>query len=122
MNVADVIDLVRRDVAMPTQVLEDGRTVVLPDPAASRTLVLEIGDDAVRVSVGRIVHAEVCEEPADVSNVTAIIRALVSGGAKELFGTSPLGVSGYIGYSIATPETNILRLDEGAVVTHSADL
>jgi hypothetical protein len=102
--------------------LEDQRTVLLTGPTASRTLTMEMGDDAVRISVGRIVHAEVFEGADDLPHVTAIIDALLDGRAEELFGSTGTGVVGFIGYRNGVLGAPVTRMDEGAEILHVAAL
>lgn len=102
--------------------LGDDRTILLAGSTASRTLLLEVGDDAVRISAGRIVHAEVYEEPADLPHVIEIIDAILEGAAEELYGSTGTGVVGFIGYRISNVSAPVVRMDEPSKVVHTAKL
>lgn len=102
--------------------LEDRHTVLLTSPTASKTLIVEVGDDAVRVSAGRILHAEAFEGPDDLPHVIEIINAILDGCAEELFGPASTGVFGFIGYRISGARAPVTRLDEDAKIIHTARL
>lgn len=98
------------------------RHVILTGPTASRTITLEIGDDVVRLSVGRIVHAEAYEDDGDIEQIVSVINAVDEGGAEELYGTTGGGLNGFIGYRIFGDGVAVTRLDDHADVVHRATL
>lgn len=75
-----------------------------------------------RISAGRIVHAEVFEHSDDLPNVIEIIDAILNGSAQELYGSTSTGVFGFIGYRITGVSAPVTRVDEGAKIVHVAPL
>lgn len=123
MNQTDLIARLRAHYSDRMLSLPDRRSFILTGPTASQTLTLEIGDDAVRIFVSRIVHAEACDEATDVANVMSVIDALANGRADELYGRSPSGDHGFLGHEVFVgDETRILRIDEGAEIIHRCHL
>lgn len=64
MTVSELASELNRKYPGRVFLLADQRTFLLTGATASRTLTIETGDDAVRISAGRIVHAEVFEHLA----------------------------------------------------------
>lgn len=110
--------------AYPNEVhlLDDGQCLVLGGQTAARTVTLDIADDSVRIAVSRIMHAEAYDDEGDLSRILRVVGLLLSGRADELYGSTGTGVFGFIGYRIWDPEGAIERLDDGAVVIHTAPL
>lgn len=106
----------------PGQIIEvDGpRHFILTGPTASRTLTFEVGDDTVRIFVSRLVHGEVYDDDDDVDEIIAVVDAIVSGGATELYGSTAGGVVGFIGYQIRGDRVAITGLDDAATIVHRA--
>lgn len=102
--------------------LGDGRCLVLEGQTAARTLTLEIGGDNVRIAVSRIIHAEAYDDEGDIAGIVRVVGLLSGGHAEELYGSTTTGVFGFIGYRIFDPEGAIERVDDGAVVVHTAPL
>lgn len=105
------------DVYLPG--LEERQWVVAAE-AAGRTVVVEAGDDTIRLYAGRIVDALSVEDDHDLDQVVTLIDAIRSGHAYEYFGYSADPTFGFIGYEINAPGFSVVRIDEGARIVHKA--
>lgn len=96
------------------------RCWLISSESASRTIVLEAGDDAVRIQAGRIVDALSLEDCNDLDRIVTLIEAIRAGRAYEYFGYSTEPPFGFIGYEVNAPGLVVVRVDEGARIIHKA--
>ena len=81
-------------------------------------ITLDIGDDVVRISVGRVARAEAYGDDRDVDQIVSVISAVDDGGVEELDGSNCGGLYGFVGYRIVGAGVEIMRRDDAAEMKH----
>ncbi len=95
---------------------------VLVPESGKPAIELSVYEDTARVIYGRIAVALSSDEDNAVDTLIALIGALLSGGAQEIFGYQRDGHFGFLGHEITYESRTFRRIDEGVIETIRIDM